>query len=871
MIKNMTRKGLALGSAVALIVGGFVGALPAQAAPFVSLDATFGTKGPTQNGLLGQNFDLVMQTDTHGAAKLHISGVKLADIVVSIRTATGTVVRSSTSGFGSATVVDASTATVDAVTVVPGLTAGQLAQIRVSLNTANVKDTTTLTLTPFLDTVATDNKITANEVTGGPVSLTFHDPEEVTATTVLSPAVVGTKLKAAVTLDKGINGAAIQGGVNVFFGENGTTVAFGAVKAAGWDADAAAFLAESDDNAAANTVYTAQARVGGTTDDFNSGSAVVSSVAVGTATGITAPAITASSNALTTGAVKAGAGQVTLTSTVTAPTKAGQVVTFTITKSSLRATASVTAGGKTLASTGANSITVDVTTDADGEAALTLSYAGFVATAPADAVTVAASVLGASGFATVTGTNPTLTATAVVNAALVENSTIGANARRAIAKGGSASVTVDLVDQFGAAVTTERRFVYSIANASPNVEVAHPTSSVTTTGSSTITLTDSSTAASGTFDLVVKVQSKNTAGNWVDVTTPTNLSNVTVARFVMGGPAAATVTVTTASMTATTTPRKVLQTVDMVEHDGRKLAKAFPYAAVGTSNHVVTGVVRAANGAVVGGQAVTVAAAGIGFATGPDSSDVLRVGSITVFTAADGSYTAHGFSNKSGKVDFTVTAGAASTTTTAYYADAARTAGRTLTIDAPAAVAPGSTLTVKAMLVDKYGNPVDAANTSPTNDVVVSYNGPGLVVSTPSAFVDGAMQFGVLLGANDRGTATVTISVYAGTAKITTQKTITIGAVPAVAGQARGWTKFLDATNELKIYARDVVGAGKIQFMVNGKELAWIRAVDATDPKLNVASDGMVRSVFVRDMLQGRNVIEIYQGSVRLDRRIFTR
>jgi len=324
---------------------------------------------------------------------------------------------------------------------------------------------------------------------------------------------------------------------------------------------------------------------------------------------------------------------------------------------------------------------------------------------------------------------------------------------------------------------------------------------------------------------------------------------------------------TTTSMLATTVEndRLVLQTVNMVANDGRKLALATqPYG--NNTGHTITGFVRAANGVGVAGVPVTVTAAGAGFGTGNAVGSVYAIGSITVYTSSTGEYTVHGFSNKAGKVDFTVTSGAASATTTAYYKKALDTAGTTLVIDAPAAVTPGSTLTVKATLTDKFGNPVDAKK---ANDVVVSYDGPGFPIATPEAFVNGAMQFGVLLGSADRGTATVTISAYLGATKVTTQKTITIGA--AVAGQARGWTKFLDATNELKIYARDVVGAGKIQFMVNGRELAWIRAVDATDPKLNVANDGMVRSVFVRDMLVGRNVIEIYQGNVRLDRRIFTR
>jgi hypothetical protein len=89
---------------------------------------------------------------------------------------------------------------------------------------------------------------------------------------------------------------------------------------------------------------------------------------------------------------------------------------------------------------------------------------------------------------------------------------------------------------------------------------------------------------------------------------------------------------------------------------------------------------------------------------------------------------------------------------------------------------------------------------------------------------------------------------------------------------ARAWTKALGSPyNELKIYARDVVGAGKIQFFVNDVEIAWINASDANDPKLNMASDGIVRSVFVADMQTGKNVVEIYVDGVRIDRRIFTR
>jgi len=100
--------------------------------------------------------------------------------------------------------------------------------------------------------------------------------------------------------------------------------------------------------------------------------------------------------------------------------------------------------------------------------------------------------------------------------------------------------------------------------------------------------------------------------------------------------------------------------------------------------------------------------------------------------------------------------------------------------------------------------------------------------------------------------------------------------VVAAPAEARGWTRAM-ADRTVKFYARDLVGAGKVQFMLNGREVAWVRAVDATDPKLNVgpaaARDGLVRTVGPGtrwSLVAGRNVLEIYVEGVRLVRRVFT-
>lgn len=62
-----------------------------------------------------------------------------------------------------------------------------------------------------------------------------------------------------------------------------------------------------------------------------------------------------------------------------------------------------------------------------------------------------------------------------------------------------------------------------------------------------------------------------------------------------------------------------------------------------------------------------------------------------------------------------------------------------------------------------------------------------------------------------------------------------------------------------KLYAFDVIGAGKVQFFQNGEEMAWIRAASEDDPKLH---DG---SYFVRTLylVPGENLFEVYvQGEL---------
>ena len=77
-----------------------------------------------------------------------------------------------------------------------------------------------------------------------------------------------------------------------------------------------------------------------------------------------------------------------------------------------------------------------------------------------------------------------------------------------------------------------------------------------------------------------------------------------------------------------------------------------------------------------------------------------------------------------------------------------------------------------------------------------------------------------------------------------------------------GWTKKISDT-DVKVYAKNVIGGGKVQFFVDGKEIAWINAADDSDSKLSFASSS---AYFVRtvELSPGKNRFEIRVDGVRV-------
>ena len=223
----------------------------------------------------------------------------------------------------------------------------------------------------------------------------------------------------------------------------------------------------------------------------------------------------------------------------------------------------------------------------------------------------------------------------------------------------------------------------------------------------------------------------------------------------------------------------------LVEYDKRLAAATIPAYA---NKLVLNGsVLEDANNAAKVGTKVTV--------TGPsnvlfsDTADrVMNRGSLTFVTGAAGKFEIEAYSTTAqtnSVVTFTTSDGATGTIKVSFTGIGVGE-GTALTITAPAAVKPASTFQVKAKLADVYGNPVDTA----TGRVKVTYTGAGIIFGTLPTETDanGELQFSVLLGANDTGSVSVTVSYdqngdadYVDAKDLTTSATVAINATGTVA------------------------------------------------------------------------------------------
>ena len=424
------------------------------------------------------------------------------------------------------------------------------------------------------------------------------------------------------------------------------------------------------------------------------------------------------------------------------PVAAGVDVVLTATKSS---SGTVKLNGTTVTS----STVVYAKTNASGEIPLAIENSSALAT---NTLAITAASQGATATKTFTWEDKKYTLHDLAD-------TTAANSSRARTVAPGASYTFNLLaqDQFKAPAGADVRLLVTTEDRTVSQNIV----ALTAAGTATVVVADGGLGAGTSTGVKIGFQ-KLTSGVWstqsgtdsfqdwnndaaeqddlakvvinYDVSVPTLTLNINGANFPGSGTADNAAAVAVAA----------LKVIDLRNTAG--VAGAYTSAQTGT----VSGQVTNAFGVAMPGTFVTVSGANLLF----NSGDVWTSSSVTLLTNATGQFSVNVFSSTFGAKVVTATVGSASKTFTVTYTGIAGDAS--LTVTTPAAVKPASTFQVKAKLADVFGNGVDTA----AGRVKVTYTGPGIVFGTLPTETDanGDLQFSVLLGSNDTGTISVTVS-----------------------------------------------------------------------------------------------------------------
>ncbi len=834
----MTRKGLAIGAGIAMISSALIAA-PAQAAGELTLEPAAGTSWsvPSTNGF-GVKAYFTAGYSSSEAAKLKFRVTSAGGYKVDAATSTSAVYTASTD-----LIVAADTSGVSTTA------GGSPTYAAFQIESASSSTTYSVTVQAFIDS-DNDGVIDSGEWTSAVQTITYLKYADINWTVDIADPVRGATTSAVRVTSTNINlqqlttsaSGATQMAAVFYTGAAGTTLAY----AAGTAATTSATYAVADgDSATVGLAWSStNSRLEGTspshtahavadkvkvdvyfeataaTPNANTSAndpldlavgdsdgllvATANDTPVGTRTesvpaaqlsalGAVASTASANNTATSSNAASVRTGATSLVATSTATLSAGVTstnVTFTISEDSatssglntIDAAASITAGGKTLKNANAGlleSVDVVVATDSDGVATLNMTLAGLKA---GNKFTVVAT---AQGY---TGTLATYTVADAVATSAKNLNAVGVNAdssRLVFPVGSGFDLRYAVLDQFGA--------LLNVAGHSVTVsDGTNSWSASVSNGYATVSIPAYSAATTKTMTPTVY---KNGAD--VTITEPTasvRIGTVTTVTAVTG----------TGDSGTASNSKKALNLKASKAADTR-IGEVAP-TVTGSTNVVITGSATDSNLDGVT-TSVTLAAPGLMF----EADGVWTLGSITVQTTAAGAYTVDVYSNTAGKKVVTITSGSATTTEELWFADAADDAGTKLALDVPASAAPGTTLKITGTLTDDFGNPVTADGTD--EDFVLVYNGPGYAGSVPtSVSADGTFTYNVLLGSNDRGSATVTVAYdldedgdYTDTGDLVVTKTIVIGASTAAAVNVGSFN------GKLVVYAKNL----------NGKKISW--------------------------------------------------
>ena len=387
---------------------------------------------------------------------------------------------------------------------------------------------------------------------------------------------------------------------------------------------------------------------------------------------------------------------------------------------------------------------------------------------------------------------------------------------KGVVSGGSHTMKVLVSDQFfnAGADGTYRLQVTGTGVTNQNLSLVD--------GMAEVVITDSGlNAVGGNFVSVITLQLANAAGVFAATT-----SILTVTTTVMAAPS-----VTLASVGQTQLSpggnAAVLSSptaaVALVENDTRSFTGVLPAY---VNNNLVSGsVISSTNSAAQGFVKVTV--------SGPTNmlfrnGTVDKIGSIDVLTNAAGLFEVSVFSTTAQAATvLTVTANGVSSTVNVTFTGVGIGNGTALTVTMPAAAKPGSTFQVKVALKDAFGNSVTSAAAA----MRVTYTGAGLVFGTLPTVTDanGEINFSVLLGSNDTGTASVTASYdqngdadFIDTLDLTATGSTEVTASGKAAAEVPSSTDTVvnvgSFNGKLVVYANKAAGA-KISYKIAGK---WV-------------------------------------------------
>ena len=747
MTKNIARKGFALGAGLSLAVTGLV-APAAYAVDAIQLTETVGTG---YNVLNDGNFEvsaLITNAAISGGSetvKFRVvdadSGLTAAGIDLGDGNATATPDGAlDNSGAGTAG-DDVLASFTDGVAVVNsgGISAGTAYELMLDPSAAT--DAFSVTVQAWVDFDG-DNTIDSGEYASPVRTVTFYPADEVTfSVNLVTPTLGAANINSTVTTSPALNVAALANALDVGYAtyvaatDAYTIVASGGtVSGAGAFTNGVAVTSDSDYKLAiaggglAAATYVAQAVLGTT----EVGNAVFYTVGASDATAVTAVSVVASGDVagedIRTNS--AASFEVTVTDT-NGDEVAGETVVFSFTETHADTDAVISVGGHSIKNgdTATAAKTVSASTDADGVATVSASFSGFAA--GDNFMTVSAKV---ASLAATSDLAPDFVDTAF--GSIYAHNTLGTAAVLKVAAGSSYSLTYSVVDNFGV-LLTDSNYRVELSDGGSVLKTATLAS-----GIASFSVADQTTV-SEVWTATVSKYSTSTA-NW-----GSDLSSggVAITPVVGASNSASAVTLAGSSTTGLALNLSALTASDT------RLGQTAPTLTSGTKA-TLSGTVTDASGAATY-SSVTLSAPGVLFASGA----VTSLGSITVQTSAAGAFGGVvAYSNTSGDVTVTATAGSASKTLDLTFAAAGELTGTALTVNV-ADAAPGKTMTVSGALTDKYGNGV-ATNAS---KLKVTYTGPGFVVgSLPTATeTDGSYEFKVLLGSNDTISGSVVVA-YAG-------------------------------------------------------------------------------------------------------------